>query len=68
LNTSDIHKIVINPNKYDIHVVTRQITGNSWNISAFGLGNIYSNNYEIEICKTNDPTDYKIITDWIDAQ
>ena len=66
LNTNDIHKIVINANKYDIHITTKEITGNSWIISAmFGMGSISTNNYKIEVCQTKDPDDYKILSEWI---
>jgi hypothetical protein len=66
LNINDIHKIVINPNKYYIHIVTRGINGTTWNLWGSGLGKFSSNTYIIDICKTDHPTDYKIITDWID--
>jgi hypothetical protein len=66
LNTNDIHKIVIQPNKYCIHIVSKNINGFTWGIGGFGLGNISSYTSEIEVCKTNNSTDYKIVTDWID--
>ena len=65
-NTNDIHKIVIQPNKYLIHIVSKKIDGFSWGIGGFGLGNLASYTSEIEVCKTKHPTDYKIVTDWID--
>jgi hypothetical protein len=66
LNTNDIHKIVINPKKYYIYIVSKKIDGFNWGIGCFGLGNISSYTYEIEVCETNHSTDYKILTDWID--
>jgi len=66
LNINDIHKIGIQPNKYCIHIVSKKMDGFNWSIGAFGLGNISSYTYEIEICETNNSTDYKIVTDWID--
>ena len=42
LNTNDIHKIVIQPNKYYIHIVSKNIDGFNWGISGFGLGKISS--------------------------
>lgn len=66
LNTNDIHKIVIKPNKYYIHIMTKKMDGFNWGIGGFGLGNISSYNDEIEICETKYPTDYKILSDWID--
>jgi hypothetical protein len=64
-NTNDIHKIVIKPNKYYIHIVSKNIYGFYWGIGYFGLGNISSCTSEIEVCETNHSTDYKIVTDWI---
>ena len=65
INTNDIHKIVIQPNKYVIHIVSKQINGFNWGVSGFGLGNISSYAYEIEVCETNHSIDYKIFSDWI---
>jgi hypothetical protein len=66
LNTNDIHKIVIHPNKYCIHIVSKKIDGFNWGVGGFGLGSIYSYTSEIEVCETKHSTDYKIVTDWID--
>ena len=68
LNTNDIHKIAIQPNKYLIHVVTKKMDGFNWGIGGFGLGNISSYTFEIEVCKTEYPIDYKILSEWIDKQ
>ena len=65
LNTNDIHKIVIQPNKYYIHIVGKKIDGFNWGIGAFCLGNISSYTSEIEVCETKHLTDYKIVSDWI---
>jgi hypothetical protein len=65
LNTNDIHKIVIQPNKYYIHIVSKKIDGFNWDIGSFGLGNISSYTSEIEVCETKNPNDYKIVTGWI---
>lgn len=65
LNTNDIHKIVIQPNKYCIHIVSKKINGLVWNASGFGFGHISSYTSKIEVCKTNHPYDYKIVSDWI---
>ena len=66
INTNDIHRIVIHPNKYLIHIVGKKIDGFSWGIGGFGLGNISSYTSEIEVCETKYPSDYKIVTNWID--
>jgi hypothetical protein len=65
-NTNDIHKIVVQPNKYYIHIVGKKLDGFNWGIGSFGLGNISSYTSEIEVCETKHPIDYKIVTDWID--
>ena len=65
LNTNDIHKIVIKPNKYLFHIVSKKMDGFNWGIGGFGIGNISSYTYEFEVCETNHSTDYKIVTDWI---
>jgi len=65
LNTNDIHKIVIQPNKYYIYIIGKKIDGFNWSIGAFGLGNISSYTSEIEVCETKHSIDYKIVSDWI---
>ena len=65
LNTNDIHKIVIQPNKYYIHIVSKKIDGFNWGIHGFGVGNISSYTSEIEVCEIKHSTDYKIVSDWI---
>ena len=66
LNTNDIHRIVISPNKYLIHVVSKKVDGFFWGIGGFGIGNFYSYTSEIEVCQTKHSIDYKIVSDWID--
>jgi len=65
INTNDIHKIVIQPNKYYIHIVSKKIDGFNWGVGSFGLGNISSYTSEIEVSETQHPNDYKIVSDWI---
>lgn len=65
LNTNDIHKIVITPNKYVIHIIAKKIDGFYWGIGGFGLGNISAYTSEIEVCKTKHSTDYIIVSNWI---
>ena len=66
LNTNDIHKIVINPNKYIIHVASKDFDGIFCNISIIGgLGHISSYTFQIEVCEHKHPTDYKIVSEWI---
>ena len=66
INSNDIHKIVIKPNKYLIHIESKKLDGFIWSISGFSIGNIASHIYEIEVCETSHADDYKIVTDWID--
>ena len=63
LNANDIHKIVIQPAKYYIHI--KKIDGLNWSIGGFGLGYISSHTSEIEVCNTKHSIDYKIVSDWI---
>ena len=68
LNTRDIHKIVIHPNKYLIHFVSKKITGYCFAFLGNGIGNISSHTWEIEVCKTNHSTDYEKVTKWIENE
>jgi hypothetical protein len=68
VNKNYIHSIFIKPNKYYIHVVSNKFDGSTWNVAGFGIGNISSYNYEIEVCETKNPSNYKIVSDWIDNQ
>jgi len=65
LNTNDIQKINIKPNKFYIHFIGKQFSGNIVQMASFGLGSISSDNYEIEVCETLNPDDYKIVSEWI---
>jgi hypothetical protein len=68
VNTNDIHKIVINPNKYYIHITGKTFSGNSWNLGWIGLGVISTDNQVIEVCEINHSIDYKIVSEWISHQ
>ena len=68
VNTNNIYKIVIKPNKYNIHIITKALSGSGWNIFGFGIGTMASYTSEIEVCETKHSTDYKILSDWIDKQ
>ena len=65
-NTNDIHKILIQPNKYYIHIVSKKMDGFNFSIGTIGIGMLNSYTTEFEVCETNHPNDYKIVTDWID--
>ena len=66
LNTNDIHRIVISPNKYLIHVASKKVDGFFWGVGVFGLGNFHSYTSEIEVCEVKHSIDYKLVSDWID--
>jgi hypothetical protein len=55
INTSNISKIEIKNNKYEIHLNNNKVEGFIF----------FSKNDIIEICKNKDPLDYSIITEWI---
>jgi hypothetical protein len=48
--------------------VSNKFDGSTWNVAGFGIGTISSYNYEIEVCETKHPSNYKIVSDWIDNQ
>jgi len=64
-NTNDIHKIVIIPNKFYIHIVNKQIRGFNTIFGVVGSGFISSHTDIIEVCKDKHITDYKIVSNWI---
>ena len=59
INTNNIKKITLQPNKYYIHFTHDKVDG--WFI--FGGGTVDSYTDEIEICKTKSPQDYNSISD-----
>ena len=67
-NTTDILQIVIEPNKYFIHLRASNFSGNSCQVFGFGLGAISTDNQVIEVCETKHSTDYKIVSEWINQQ
>lgn len=65
INTNNIHSILIQPNKYVIQIVSKNINGINVGIFGFSIGNISSVTSEIEVCEKKHSTDYKIVTDFI---
>jgi len=62
-----MNKIYITPNKYVIYLMSNKFDGTSYTIGMFGFGHISScKDCEIEVCETKHPTDYRIVSDWID--
>ena len=66
ININYIQTIVIKPNKYCINVMSNKFDGSNWSSPIFGIGDVSSSNFEIEVCKTKHACDYKKISDWID--
>ena len=67
INTNDIHRILINPNKYCIQIISKKTDGYVCLLAGSGFGRITTGHAEIEVCKTNHPTDYKIVCEWINT-
>jgi hypothetical protein len=65
ININHIHTIDIKPNKYCINIMSNKLAGLQWTAAGFGIGQIASHNYEIEVCETTDSSDYKIVSDFI---
>ena len=61
INTSHIKKIMIEPNKYCLHLSDQNINGSKFGWSGY----ILSNDSKIEICKVKNITDYVIMNTWI---
>jgi hypothetical protein len=68
INTNDIHKISIHPNKYMIHVISKKVDGFTFGVYGFGTGHLSSSVYEIEVCGKNHVNDYKKMTEWVKQQ
>ena len=66
ININYIHSIKIKPNKYFINVVSNTFDGLAFSIIGFGICDIASHQYAIEVCENNNSIDYKIVSDWID--
>ncbi len=63
INTSVIHHIDVNKDKFIIHMMANKMYG----LFAFGIGTSEAYNTELEICKTKHSIDYKTVTDWINV-
>ncbi len=64
INKNVIHEIHINKDKILIHLMAPEMTGSM----IFGSGYCESRNSKLEICKTENFGDYKIVTNWIDNE
>lgn len=66
INTNDIHQILIRPNKFIIHVVSKRVDGFTFGVYGFGMGNLSSSVSEIEVCEKKHVNDYKKMSEWVD--
>ena len=68
LNTNNINKILIKPNKYYIHIMNKDLNGFGFIFAGTGWIDISSLDYEskLMICETIHPIDNKIVSEWID--
>jgi len=56
---------MIQPNKYVIHTTNTKLFGHISLCYGSGYGYISADKEEIEVCETKHPTDYKIVSEWI---
>lgn len=61
VNTSHIKKILIQKDKYCVHLNDQNINGSKFGWSAY----ILSSDSKIEICKHTNLTDYTIMNNWV---
>ena len=64
INKNVIQHIDINKDKFIIHLMSNKFRGSF----LFSEGSIQSHNTELEVCKTEHPSDYKTVADWIDNE
>ena len=64
INKNFIQHIDINKDKFIIHLMTNKTDG----ILIFCGGSYESYNTEVKVCKTENLSDYKKVTDWIDNE
>ena len=62
INISHIKQIVIQNDKYSVHLSDIHLQG-SYNLLR--IGNLHSDNSKIDIIKKTHPIDYDIMTNWI---
>jgi len=65
LNTNCIHTIKIQPNKYIIRLTNKEWFGHIGLCYGSGYGMVSTDNTQVEVCETNHPIDYKIVTEWL---
>ncbi len=62
INKNYIQNISINKDKFILHILSNNFDG----VVMFGSGTFETRDTKIEVCKTKNFSDYKIVTDWID--
>ena len=61
INTSKLVKIEKYDNKYSMYFCNNNISG----YFIVSIGNLFTSDNTIVICKEKSPVDYKIVEDWI---
>ena len=61
INTAHIKKIMIETDKYCLHLSDQNINGATYFVSGY----ILSSDSKIEICKEKNITDYTILNTWV---
>ena len=62
INKNYIQNISINKDKFILHILSNNFDG----VVMFGSGTFETRDTKIEVCKTKNFSDYKIVTDRID--
>lgn len=65
LNTHNIQKIIIHPNKFHIHLIGKYSDMFGLLICGSGFITDTPKETEIVVCQTENPANYRIISDWI---
>ena len=65
INPRYIHKIYIYNNSYSISMHKETINGYNWSCFGYGVGTINSTNETLIICAVENPSDYKVVSEWI---
>ena len=61
LNTSQIRKIYMYENKYIIELLSNKMSGYMF----YGSGFVSEEKDIVEVCKKNNESDHRIVSDWI---
>lgn len=61
INTNYINEIIVTNKKYYINILNFKVNG----FFLVGSGGINSDNDEIVVCSEKNPSDFKIVSEWI---